>query len=248
VLQFPEMPWAAGGTVEEPPGQVDVALDVAPPAPPLEMRSIVKSWPGAGTVVDGIDLVLDRGTALAICGHNGTGKTTLLRIACAMIAPDSGTVRAGGVDPERARMQFHRRVGFVSAGNAGLYARLKAEQHLDLAARLALIPRAERGAAVARAVDAFELAPLCGKRVDRLSMGQRQRLRLALGFLHDPDLVLIDEPTSSLDDAGIALLVDALDALKTRGGAALVCMPTHWEQIPALDAGMVLDGGRLERT
>jgi ABC-2 type transport system ATP-binding protein len=231
------------GTVAEPPSRADVARDVAPP---LELRAIVKSWPGAGRVLDGVDLVLEPGTALAICGHNGTGKTTLLRIGCAMIAPDSGTVRTAGVDPERDRTEFNRRVGFVSAGNTGLYARLKAEHHLDLWARLALIPRAQRRAAVERAVDAFELAPLCGKRVDRLSMGQRQRLRLALGFLHDPDVVLLDEPATSLDDDGIALVVAALDALKARGGAALVCMPSHWEQIAAIDAGMVLDGGRLE--
>jgi ABC-2 type transport system ATP-binding protein len=245
------MPWAAGGTVEgtvaEPPGQVHVARDVTPPVPRLELRSIVKTWPDAGTVLDGVDLLLEPGTALAICGHNGTGKTTLLRIACAMIAPDGGTVRAAGIDPARDRTEFHRRVGLVSAGNTGLYARLKAEHHLDLWARLALVPRAQRRAAVERAVDAFELAPLCGKRVDRLSMGQRQRLRLALGFLHDPEVVLLDEPASSLDDAGLALVADALGSLKARGGAALVCMPAHWEQIPAIDAGMVLDGGRLER-
>jgi ABC-2 type transport system ATP-binding protein len=234
------------GSIAEQAHTANAADSAIPVAPPLAMHGIVKRWAGAGAVLDGVDVVLDPGAAIAICGSNGTGKTTLLRIACAMIAPDRGEVRVDGIDPERDRTAFHRRVGLVSAGNTGLYARLKAEQHLDLWSRLALIPSAERRTAVERTIDAFDLAPLCGKRVDRLSMGQRQRLRLALGFIHEPTVVLLDEPTSSLDEHGIALLGDALDDLKARGGAAMVCLPSAWEQIPAVDAALVLASGRLE--
>jgi ABC-type multidrug transport system ATPase subunit len=215
--------------------------------PPLALTGIVKRWPGVPPVLEGVDLRLDRGRATAIEGHNGAGKTTLLRIACGLILPDAGKVRVSGIDPERRRTEFHRRVGFLSAGNSGLYARLKAEQHLEMWARLALLPRRERGAAIDRALEYFELAPVCGRRVDRLSMGQRQRLRLALAFLHEPEVVLLDEPGTSLDEDGLALLGAALGRLKERGGGALVCLPFGWERLPAIDDAYALAGGRLER-
>jgi len=215
-------------------------------APPLALRGIVKRWPGAPPVLEGVDLHLREGSTVAISGRNGAGKTTLLRIAAGLIAPESGTVRLEGFDPERDRTEFQRRIGFLSAGNSGLYARLKAEHHMELWARLALLPRAQRGPAIEAAAAKFELEPLFGRRVDRLAMGQRQRLRLALAFLHRPTIMLLDEPGTSLDEDGLALLGSALESLKARGGAAIVCLPSGWQQLPAVDAGYVLDGGRLE--
>jgi ABC-type protease/lipase transport system fused ATPase/permease subunit len=94
----------------------------------------------------------------------------------------------------------------------------------------------------------FALAPLLGRRVDRLSMGQRQRLRLALAFLHRPMLVLLDEPATSLDGDGITLLQRALDEHRAEGGAAIVCLPTGWEQMLALDRGFLLTDGTLRPT
>ncbi|MEA2398972.1 MAG: type transport system ATP-binding protein [Thermoleophilaceae bacterium] len=215
-------------------------------APPLALEGIVKHWPGVPHVLEGVDLTLESGTAVAIEGRNGAGKTTLLRIAAGLIAPEQGSVRVRGLDPERDRTEFHRRVGFLSAGNSGLYARLKAEHHLDMWARLALIPRRQRSGAIERVLGQFALEPLLGKRVDRLSMGQRQRLRLALSFLHDPEVILFDEPATSLDEDGMILLGSALDSLKARGGAALVCLPTGWDRLPAIDAVHGLADGRLE--
>jgi ABC-2 type transport system ATP-binding protein len=216
-------------------------------APPLELTGILKMWSSQPEpVIDHADLRLEPGTATAISGRNGAGKTTLLRIASGLIAPDAGVVRVTGLDPQLDRTEFQRRIGFLSAGNSGLYARLKVEHHLDLWTRLALLPRRRRAAAIEEALEAFALAPLCGRRVDRLSMGQRQRLRMALAFVHEPTLVLLDEPATSLDEDGIALLQRALESVKARGGAALVCLPSGWEQILSIDRALVLTSGRLE--
>lgn len=213
----------------------------------LALEGIRKTWPGAvAAVLDGIDMEVAPVTTVAISGPNGAGKTTLLRIAAGLITPEDGRVAVCGLDPQRDRAAFHRRVGFLTAGNSGLYGRLKAEQHLELWARLALMPKALRRPAISRVLDRFELEALCGRRVDRLSMGQRQRLRLALAFLPGPSLVLLDEPATSLDEAGIASLQTALDELKAGGGAAVVCLPSGWEQVMSLDRAYVLDGGRLE--
>ena len=221
---------------------------VRPPADPvLALTGIVKSWPSqAGPVLAGVDLDVAPGTTVAISGRNGAGKTTLLRIAAGLIAPEAGSVRVCGLDVERERTEFQRRVGFLAAGNSGLYARLKVRHHLEMWSRLALVPRRERREAIEHATDAFALGPLRGRRVDRLSMGQRQRLRLALAFVHAPRVALLDEPATSLDGEGIALLERALAALTARGGAAVVCVPSGWEQALAIDRSLVLSSGHLE--
>jgi ABC-2 type transport system ATP-binding protein len=213
----------------------------------LALTGIVKSWPSQpAPVLDAVDLELAPGTATAISGRNGAGKTTLLRVAAGLITAERGSVTVCGLDVDRDRTQFQRRIGFLAAGNSGLYARLKVENHLDLWSKIALMPRRERGPAVAAAIETFELAELLGRRVDRLSMGQRQRLRLALAFVHAPAAVLLDEPATSLDEEGIALIQRAIDALKARGGAALVCVPSGWEQALSIDRALVLAAGRLE--
>src|SRR3954467_5575650 len=226
-------------------GRVDPAR--AERIPVLELTGIGKSWPSQPTpVLDGVSLQLEPSTVAAISGRNGAGKTTLLRIASGLIGAESGSVRVCELDVSRDRVEFQRRIGFLAAGNSGLYARLKVEHHLDMWSRLALMPRRERRPAVEQAIDVFALEPLMGRRVDRLSMGQRQRLRLALAFVHSPSLVLLDEPATSLDEEGIALLDRAIDGLRARGGAALLCLPTGWEQTLSIDRALVLAGGRLE--
>ena len=193
----------------------------------LEMRGIVKRWPGArDAVLDAVDMVVRSGEVVGIVGRNGAGKTTLLRTAAGLLLPDAGTVRIAGLDPERHRTACQERIGYLSAGNAGLYGRLRIQQHLEFWARLALLRRSQRAAAIARVREAFELDELGDRRVDRLSMGQRQRVRIALAFLHDPELLLLDEPRTSLDDESAALLADALAKVVARGGAALVCAPS----------------------
>jgi ABC-2 type transport system ATP-binding protein len=215
--------------------------------PALAVSGVHKRWePGVAPVLAGVDLELEPGVAVAVAGANGAGKTTLLRIVAGLLAPDAGRVRVCGLGLDEDREGYQHALGFLPAGNSGLYGRLKAEHHLELWTRLALMPRGLRRSAIASTVEAFGLAPLCGRRVDRLSMGQRQRLRLALAFVHEPRLVLLDEPGTSLDDEGAAVLDGALSDLKARGGSALVCLPTGWAHPLPVDRRYLLAGGRLE--
>jgi ABC-type multidrug transport system ATPase subunit len=97
-----------------------------------------------------------------------------------------------------------------------------------------------------RTLDALGLRALAGRRVDRLSMGQRQRVRLAGAFLHDPDVVMLDEPTSSLDEEGVALLASEVERIRQAGGATLWCAPSGELTGPlAFDAHLTLHAGRL---
>jgi ABC-type multidrug transport system ATPase subunit len=215
--------------------------------PLLTLHGIRKRWPGADrAVLDDVSLVLDPGTAVLLSGGNGAGKTTLLRIAAGLIRPEHGRVRLGELDVEADRTAFQRRVGFLSAASAGLYARLTVRDHLRLWSRLALLPRGERAAACERMLDALGLRGLAARRVDRLSMGQRQRVRLAGAFLHTPDVVMLDEPTTSLDEDGAALLAHEVDRGRRAGRATLWCAPSRELAIPLVfDAHLTLDAGRL---
>jgi ABC-2 type transport system ATP-binding protein len=221
-----------------------------PPVPSdgLALTGVSKRWRSQkppNTVLRDIDLELPPGSIGWVGGVNGAGKTTLLRLIAGVMSPDSGRISYGGLDPERQRRDYHRRVGFVSAGDRGLYARLSVQRHLEYCARIALLPRSDRAAAGRRAIDRFGLFELVGQRVERLSLGQRQRVRLALAFLHDPDLALLDEPGSSLDDDGVGLLQAEVGRVVARGGVVVWCSPPGERSTIASDFELTLRDGAL---
>src|SRR4051812_3886896 len=201
------------------------------PAPPrtdagasLDCISISKSW-GPKVVLDEIDLELPPGSLTWLAGANGAGKTTLLRVACGLVAPDSGSAVFDSLHPRRNRRAFQRRLGFLAAGDRGIYNRVSTKDHLYLWARLALLPAAAVGPAIERVIERVQMEDLLPLRPDRMSMGQRQRLRIAMTFLHGPDLVLLDEPLNSLDQAGADALLRCIDDVRSRSGVVLWCSP-----------------------
>lgn len=209
----------------------------------LLVRNVTKSW-GERMVLADAALQLSPGTSAWVGGHNGVGKTTLLRIVAGLVAADKGEVRLDGLDPHRQRRRYQRKLGFLSAGDRGLYARLTVRQNLQLWARLALLSRRECEAAIGSAIGTFALTELADRRADRLSLGQRQRVRLALAFLHSPRLVLLDEPANSLDDDGLGVIARAVADLNSAGGMAIWCSPNR-PQLEQIERGYVLRDGHL---
>lgn len=210
----------------------------------LRLRGVHRAWRGK-PVLTGADLDLPSGAVSWLGGANGAGKTTLLRIATGLLAPDSGTVDLEGLHPWDDREAFQRRVGVVPAGNGGLYARLTVRDNLLFQCGLAAMGRRDRGAAIDRVVVQTGLEPLFRQRVDRMSMGQRQRVRLAQALLHDPDLLLLDEPYTSLDEAGLERLQTIMDGLAARGGAALWLGPSPRLAGLNHDRALWLEDGRV---
>jgi ABC-2 type transport system ATP-binding protein len=201
-----------------PPGAGAGTIDSA-----LALRAVHKTW-GDRLVLAGIDLALVPGRAAVVRGANGAGKTTLLRVAAGLVAADSGSVSVCGCDPTRRRRAAMRALGFVPVGDRGLYPRLSARQHLRLVADLALLGSSTR-AALDGALAEVGLADVADRPAQRLSTGQRQRLKIALAVVHAPRLVLLDEPTSGLDPDGVGMLRGVLDRLVERGGATVLCVP-----------------------
>ncbi|HZV74505.1 MAG TPA: ABC transporter ATP-binding protein [Conexibacter sp.] len=232
---------AAGAAAVQSPAADELEL-----WPALELCGVRKRWPKAKEpVLAGIELELAPGAVAWIAGSNGAGKTTLLRIVAGLLAPDGGTVRLDGMAPDRERAAYQRAIGLISAGDRGLHARLTVRQDLGYWAGLAMLGRAAGRAAVERAIEAFDLGGLAGHRVDRLSMGQRQRVRIAMAFMHEPRLLLLDEPTTSLDEEGRACLHAAVAERVAAGCAVLWCSPTGERPGVPLDAQYALVGGRL---
>ena len=149
---------------------------------------------GDKRVLDGIDLDVPRGGFLVVTGRNGSGKTTLLRLCAGLTAPTSGTLEVG---VERAE------IGFV--GHEPLvYRELTAMENLDLFGRLYAVP--ERRERIGMLLERFGLWEARGDRVATFSRGMAQRLALCRALLHEPSLLILDEPYSALDDAGADLL------------------------------------------
>ncbi|MFL5845922.1 MAG: ATP-binding cassette domain-containing protein [Solirubrobacteraceae bacterium] len=212
----------------------------------LRVQGVVMRLPGLERpVLDGADLVVAPGQSVGILGANGAGKTTFLRVVAGLLAPDAGTVALGALalaDDERA---YHRRVALLSA-DGGLYARLSVRRHLAWWAAMAFVPPDRRAPSIAAEVEAFALDELLDRRVERLSAGQRQRVRLAMAFLPAPDLVLLDEPESRLDEDALELVGRRMAAHAAAGGITAWAAPEgRAPDLPA-DALVVLRDGRLE--
>jgi ABC-type multidrug transport system ATPase subunit len=227
---------------------VGVAASAAPAGDPLlVVEGVSKHWPGRDApTLDGLELRMAPGDIVSVTGRNGAGKTTLLRILGGLLSPDRGTVELDGLRLGRARRAYQRRIGLLTPGDRGLYARLTVTRHLDLWARLALLDGDVRAAAIRAAAEQFDLAGIADMRVDRLSMGQRQRVRLALAFLHEPRLVLLDEPATSLDSVALDLLRAAIDDAAARGAMCLAVGPEGVATGLTARRTLLLRDGRLE--
>jgi ABC-2 type transport system ATP-binding protein len=215
-------------------------------AAPLRLSGLRKRWrKDLPLVLDDLDLTLHPGKTAWVGGRNGVGKTTMLRVAAGLIEPDKGRAEVWGVGPNENRARYQQLVSFLPAGDRGLYARLTVRSQLEFWARIAMVPRAEFRQTIEAAIEQFDLHDLANRRVDRMSMGQRQRLRIAMTFLQQPEVVLLDEPLTSLDEEGGVLLQAAVAEVLAREGTVLWCSPSGEHLDITFDSHWMLENGRL---
>jgi heme exporter protein A len=155
-------------------------------------------WYGSEPALEGVDLVMDSGEHMAVLGENGAGKTTLLRILATAARPTSGQLEILGLDAFRERKRLRRRIGFV-AHAPGLYPALTATENLEFFCDLYGVSRSRAG----ETLETAGIKEVAHRRAGRLSRGMQQRLAIARAILHDPRLLVLDEPDASLgSDAG----------------------------------------------
>jgi heme exporter protein A len=192
-------------------------------------------------VLRGIDLEVGSGEVLVVVGPNGAGKTTLLRVLAGLARPHAGEVRVLGRKLDRSAPETRRPIGFVSHQSL-LYDDLTLEENLTLAARLYGIPSPR--AAALRALDSVSLAERARERPRQLSRGLLQRAAIARGLVHEPRLLLLDEPFTGLDAAAAERLRSLLVERQQRG-LGLLLVTHHLDEAWELATRVaVLAGGR----
>jgi ABC-2 type transport system ATP-binding protein len=203
---------------------------VSAPAALIACAGLVKSF-GGRQVLGPIELALQPGDRLALLGPNGAGKTTLLSLLAGSAEPSAGSVQR----PD------WREIGVVPQRPA-LYRRLSARENLELFARLARVPEPE--SELAELTAAVALGDALDRPVERLSLGQAQRVHVAVGLLGHPRVVLLDEPTAALDPGHRLALWAMLERVSERGGAVAFATQNVDEARLAADRVLVLVDGR----
>ena len=187
----------------------------------IEVRDLVKSF-GGKMALDGLDLDVAEGEFLTLVGPNGAGKTTLIRILATLTRPTRGSVRVAGCDLAKQGAEVRRRIGLASHQTL-LYGDLSAEENLRFYGRMYDVPDLEEG--ITALLQRVDLDHRRHDLVRTFSRGMQQRLALARALLHDPAILLLDEPYTGLDQHAAGVLREVLVALG--GKSRTVLMTTH---------------------
>ena len=225
--------------------------NVADPSPACELAGVRRRFAGflgygGREVLAGVDLVLARGRTLGLAGPNGSGKSTLLELLAGLDRPSAGTLRVLGGRPEETRIR--RRVGYLPE-DSPFPPELRVRDALRLLGSLSGLRSRELGARCDALLARVGLAGAARTRVGRCSRGMLRRFGLAQAVLHEPELLLLDEPTAGLDAQGFEVLADLLGAARARGTAVLLTshlvgdLERHCDELAVLLDGRIVARG-----
>jgi len=216
----------------------------------IETRGLTRRF-GARVAVDGLDLSVPRARVSGFLGPNGSGKSTTMRMLCGLLTPSAGEATVLGLSMPRDAETLRTRLGYMTQ-RFSLYEDLSVRENLEFLAAIHRLPRAHRRARIDTLLGEFALTARASQLAGTLSGGQRQRLALAGAVLHEPELLVLDEPTSAVDPQSRRDFWEALFALAERGVTILVS--THFmdeaercHELAILDRGRLVAAGPPER-
>jgi len=209
----------------------------------IEVRGLRKSF-GQQTVIDGLDLTVDRGEIFALLGPNGAGKTTTINVLTTLTKPDAGSATVCGFDVSSAATQVRRRIS-LTGQSAAVDDGLSALENLVMFARLAGLTPSRSRRRAGELLESFDLRHAASKRVATFSGGMRRRLDLALSFVVTPEVLFLDEPTTGLDTRSRRDLWDIIRALAAEGTTVFLTTQYLEEADQLADRIAVLHEGRV---
>ena len=191
----------------------------------IDVRGLVRTYHSSSgmfhqkrketVAVDHIDLEVRRGELFGLLGPNGAGKTTTIKVLTTLLLPTEGSVKILGYDVVKESMEVRKRIGLILGGERGLYYRITARQNLRYFADIYGVPMSIREKRIDEVLAKVDLTDKADIRVEDYSRGMKQRLHIAKGIIHDPELIFMDEPTIGLDPQAAR---DARDMTKGSGG------------------------------
>jgi ABC-2 type transport system ATP-binding protein len=208
----------------------------------IETRELTKHFKTV-KAVQGIDLTVAPGELVALLGPNGAGKSTTLRMLTTLIPPTSGTARVAGFDVVKQQREVRKRIGYIGQGNGAGHSQRCRDELISQGRAYGLkVSDARRRAA--ELIDSLGLGEVADRTVSTLSGGQRRRLDIAMGLIHAPDLLFLDEPSTGLDPQNRANLQEHIVALRARHETTIV-LTTHYLDEADSMAERVIVGDRI---
>jgi ABC-2 type transport system ATP-binding protein len=209
----------------------------------IRTSGLVKRY-GKVTALDGLDLVVPKGTVLGLLGPNGAGKTTAVRILTTLLQPDSGSAEVAGIDLLREPAKVRERIG-LSGQNAAVDEHLTGYENLEMVGRLYHIGKKRSQARARELLEQFDLADAADRVAKGYSGGMRRRLDLAAALVAAPEVLFLDEPTTGLDPRSRVGLWDTIRDLVRRGSTVLLTTQYMEEADRLADEIVVIDHGRM---
>jgi ABC-2 type transport system ATP-binding protein len=225
--------------------EIPAGPDGPEPSGGITARGVSRSF-GAVRAVEHMDFHAPAGKVTALIGPNGAGKTTLLLMLASLLAPDEGSISVAGLDPDRHQAEVRRRLGWMP-DTLGVWESLTAREILTQMARFYRLPVPGIGPRVSEMLERVRLNDLADQPARVLSRGQQQRLSLARALIHDPSVLLLDEPASGLDPGSRVELRIMLRQLAAEGKAVVVSSHVLSELDEIADGAVFVNKGRTVR-
>jgi ABC-2 type transport system ATP-binding protein len=209
----------------------------------VEVSQLRKTY-GAFEALKGISFSLARGEILGYLGPNGAGKSTTVKILAGLIQKTLGQVRVCGFDLDASPLEIKRRLGYLPE-NVALYESLTAVEYLQFIARLHGLPEAQLNHKIEKFVDIFQIKAESRDRMSAYSKGMKQKVAIAASLIHDPEVVLFDEPLNGLDTNAAFVVKEILRSLAREGKSVLFCSHVMEVVERLCDRAIIIDHGTI---
>lgn len=211
--------------------------------PLIETHDLTKHF-GTLAAVDGVSLRVEAGEVLALLGPNGAGKTTTIRMLASILHPTRGWAQIKGFDIVNEPTEVRRSVGFLTEHH-GLYTRMRAQEYLEFFGAIYDLPKSVIRQRTTSLLEKYGLGDVGDMRLGQFSKGMRQKLALVRALLHDPVVMLLDEPTSAMDPSSAHMVRESIDGLRNSNRAIIVCTHNLHEAEELADTIAIISRGEI---